>query len=632
MRNVVGSWSAGMGLVGMLCAAHLQAAAGRFADYTIEERVDAPAVREDYIILDVKDKDLREVLSVISRKVGVNIVTDPQVDEKITVTLDRVEWRLALQHIARLTNCRIVEESERLIRFTQPPVINMEFQDADLRIVLDLLAKQSGANIVIASDVKGAVSLSLREVPWEDALQTIVKTAGYTIVEDHLGSAGTKILRVVHPDSLVQQLEATWIQLRYVRPDAAYKAVITNVQNQAMSPFLTEDGKVSAELMEEDREFSLLAALEQILSEHGKIQYDRGTNSLYVKDIKTRVDEIKAIVAQIDKEPPQVHVQVKFVVTTSADLLETGLRFVNTTTGERRGLNAYAQGAPSMMPPVQYLDAMRDANDLPINSFISDKLLYWGGQFPFDLGRWGSPVSGFHALGVLNLQETRLMMEFIKDDDASRVVQQPELTTLDKVPATIFVGESVPFAEQSVSYDQNGNMTVVIKENKRSPVNVGFTLYIVPNVIPNSDDIDLNVIPKISSLVGRSSPLDGFERFVVGQTFIDLPRESTQTVVTSMRVQHGHTALIGGLQTERRTEITTRIPLISSIPILGHIFTYRYQRHVQESVLIMLTPKIMQNTDMLQTVCDRALAEVQKRDHFHQKALKQHGNTPEQKD
>ncbi|MGE4618731.1 MAG: hypothetical protein AAEJ04_02865, partial [Planctomycetota bacterium] len=135
--------------------------------------------RVDLVTIDVREKDLGEVLAQISEQVDVNIVVDPQVDEIVTLSLDAIAWKDALDIIARETNCVVVEVSDRLIRFIQPPAINIEFQDADLAVVLDLLAKQSGANIVIADDVEGKVSLTLRDVPWREALNTIVKTAGY---------------------------------------------------------------------------------------------------------------------------------------------------------------------------------------------------------------------------------------------------------------------------------------------------------------------------------------------------------------------------------------------------------------------------------------------------------------------
>jgi general secretion pathway protein D len=221
-------------------------------------------------------------------------------------------------------------------------------------------------------------------------------------------------------------------------------------------------------------------------------------------------------------------------------------------------------------------------------------------------------------------------MSFIEDDENSRIIQAPELTTLDGRAATIFVGESIPFAEQAVSIDQNGNVTVSLKENDRSPVNVGFTLYLTPHVIPDTDNIDISVIPKISNLVGKSSALEGFDRFVFGDTFIDLPRESAQTVVTSMRVEQGHTAVIGGLQTEVRSDITTRIPIVSSIPILGHLFTYHREQHRVQSILIMITPTIVRNVDQSGEITRAALERLQEVDFFHKKTEEGSGEHAEE--
>ena len=124
----------------------------------------------DLVTIDVRDKDLREVLSQIGDQVKVNIVVDPQVEENVTLTLEAIDWREALDILARETNCVVIEVSDRLIRFTQPPSINIEFQDAELAVVLELLAKQSGANIVISEDVQGKVSLTRAFAPLEQIL------------------------------------------------------------------------------------------------------------------------------------------------------------------------------------------------------------------------------------------------------------------------------------------------------------------------------------------------------------------------------------------------------------------------------------------------------------------------------
>ena len=157
--------------------------------------VPEPAVE---ISLDLTDVDLHQALQALSRRVGVNIVADPDVKEKVTVHLDQVSWRKALDVIARQAKCTIVTESERLIRLTQPPSISMEFQDADITVVLQLLAKQAGVNVIFGSDIQGKVTLNLREVPWMDAFEAVVKTAGYVVVREGNWPSPTS-LRVTRP-------------------------------------------------------------------------------------------------------------------------------------------------------------------------------------------------------------------------------------------------------------------------------------------------------------------------------------------------------------------------------------------------------------------------------------------------
>ncbi len=553
----------------------------------------------DYITVDVRDKDLTEVLSEIGLQVDVNIVVDPNVDEKVTLILDSVNWRKALDVIARHTSCTIVHESDRLIRFTQPPSINIEFQDADIKVVLDLLAKQSGANIIIAEDIQGKVSLTLRNVPWREALDTIVKTAGFVTVEDAHGIS--RIIRVVRPETLKKQLETRIIALRYIRPPEPYVAIISDIDKQA-GAISTDKGEV---------EFTLLTALRKALSEDGEMDFDVKTNSLIVKDVVPRLDEIQAIIDQVDVEPALVQVEVKFISTTSDDILEAGLKFDDPNTPGRDGLRLGAFGTPAQGPV-----SLDNTNSSLVNN---------GGTWPFDIGNWESLGTPFQALGVLDFTQTRLLLSLVQDDENSKIIQQPFLTTMDNYPSTIFVGEEVPFAVQKVQQDQNGNVTVSIDENDRSPVNIGFTLYISPHVIPGTDTIYMNVIPKVSTLVGNTSEIQGFDRFRfsdpggAASTFIDLPRESSQTVVTYLRVESGHTAVIGGLHTERHIEIESKIPLLGDIPGLGYLFKWRKVQKDVEHLLILVTPKVIKSSDVSDEIYERALKEAQRHDYFHTK-------------
>jgi general secretion pathway protein D len=232
----------------------------------------------------------------------------------------------------------------------------------------------------------------------------------------------------------------------------------------------------------------------------------------------------------------------------------------------------------------------------------------------------------FAALGILDFTQLRAVLRLVKEDQNSRLLQEPTLTMVNNRPATIFVGDNVPFAVQKVQQDQNGNITASIDENKRSPIDVGFTLYLIPHWIPETDMVDLTIIPKVSRLSGRTSPaIAGFDRFQFTESgratssIIDLPRVASQTVVTYMRVQNGHTAVIGGLNTERREEIVSRIPLLSSIPVLGNLFTWKRKENKIESLVIMITPHILKSTEQADRIFENAAEENRKRDYFYNK-------------
>ncbi len=569
----------------------------------------------DLVTIDVRDKDLREVLSQIGDQVKVNIVVDPQVEESVTLTLETIDWREALDILARETNCVVVEVSDRLIRFTQPPSINIEFQDAELAVVLELLAKQSGANIVISEDVQGKVSLTLRDVPWREALNTIVKTAGYVVVSEREGVS--EILRIVSPEKLTQQQETRIYQLRYIRPPEQYVAIISDIEKQA--------GSLGTNTSDSEEEFTLLRALRRALSPGGEMDFDVKTNSIIVKDIAPRLDEIAEIIAEIDVEPALVQVEVKFISTANDDILETGLKLDDPNTPDRDGFRLSARGASpaSNFADLSGLGVIPDATTgVPIynGSVVSN-----GGTWPFDIGNMQGIGVPYQALGVLDFTQTQLLISMVKDDENSKIVQQPFLTTLDNYPSTIFVGEEVPFAVQNVQQDQNGNVTVSIDENSRSPVNVGFTLYVSPHVIPGTDMIYMNVIPKVSTLVGNTSDIPGFDRFRFSDpgsgtsAFIDLPRESSQTVVTYLRVRDGQTAVIGGLHTERRVEIESAIPFLSDIPYLGEAFKWRRRQADVNHLLILVTPRIIKSSDVSEEIYQNALREAERWDYFKEK-------------
>ncbi len=538
---------------------------------------------------------LSEILEHVRRDLGINLTASPELEgEKVKLMLVGVPWRKALEAVAERVGGQIVQVSSNWLNIEPMPKVTIKMQDADLALVLDQLATLSGANIVIAPDVKGKVSINLRNVPWRTAFDTIIKTLGYVVVEEDYN-----ILRVVKPETLQAQLETEIFQLKYVRPPDQYKASFpTGGGGSRGHEFVLSGAQAPRGRGVED--FTLLKVLRNVLTPNvGKLEYDYDKNSIVVSDTKPKIKEMEELIAKIDTMPQQVAIGIKFIRTESIDLYEHGIRFNKVDTEEEDGAVVSA-GFP----------AARSAADL-------------GGTYEFDLGHWETIRDGFNAIGIIDFTQTQMMLKMIQSDENSRVVQSPTLLTLDNQEGIIFVGESVPYVKQTATVDQSGNVTVTIEEDSKSPISVGFTLFVTPHVIKDTDEIYLTIIPKTSQLTGTSDKKTGFESFEAGEgaskTRVDLPRTLDQTIVTKMLLKDGNTAVIGGLLTQRRVEKESRIPFFSAIPFIGGLFRWKRQVNKVENLVIFITPKLIKTSEEHLTKTEEQLRTLKRVDYFYYK-------------
>ena len=175
------------------------------------------------LTLRLKDRDLREVVESIRRKTNANIIMEPGIEEPVTIDLQDIHWRLALNLVAEQAGCIVTEGEAGVLRIEKPPRVYFAFEDTDIAKVIDTIAKISGANIVVAPEVKGTISVRLKNIPWRDALDAAVKTLGFVVVEEKRG-----ILRVVPAANIEQDLEYKTIPLRFIRPTSVFMPTITS--------------------------------------------------------------------------------------------------------------------------------------------------------------------------------------------------------------------------------------------------------------------------------------------------------------------------------------------------------------------------------------------------------------------
>ncbi len=546
--------------------------------FVVATNVEAQAPNQGArVSLRVESRQLSEVVDFLRQQSGANIVVVEGGDTPISVDLNDVPWRDALSLAAELAGCVVEQRTAGVLALTKPQRVRFVFNNASITEVIDTIATMSDANIVVAPEVAGTLSLRLNDVPWRDALDVAVKTLGYAIVEDTRG-----ILRVVDPVSLQAQLETRSYQLRFLRPRGSYVPVIN-------SEFIA--GAIRPPTGDAERDFPVIGALRRALSAGGQLNYVAEKNIMIVRDTAQVHAEIADLLDRLDVEPAQVYVDVKFVSTANTDLFDMGIDYGAEGPRATIGLGA-----------------------VPI-------------KLPFDLGSGGWESSllppGFDgaagagnvpSYGTLDFTGVTATLRMLQRDTKSQVVQAPKIIALDGREATIFVGETIRYAEARTEQGQAGGLNLSVQEATGSPVEVGFQLLIVPNIIPGTNSLTMDVIPKETSLTGTGPPglaPPGFDFFSVGAAgalgSISLPRVRSSTIVTSMMLESGQTAVIGGLTTDIDTERISRVPFISRIPVIGELFKHRERNREKRSLMVFITPTIVRSARDTDTLLQREL-------------------------
>ncbi|HEX9641281.1 MAG TPA: secretin N-terminal domain-containing protein, partial [Candidatus Krumholzibacteria bacterium] len=266
--------------------------------------------KDAHVSLRVDGRALSEIAEYLRDQSGSNIVVLEGADEAISLELTDVPWREALDIAAEAAGCVVEERQAGILVVLKPKRVTYETRGTDITEVIDLIAKLGGANIVVAPEVAGTLSLRLTDVPWRDALDVAVKTLGYVVVEENRG-----ILRVVDPVSLQAQMVTRSYQLRYLRPKSIYRP---QIKSEFLQP-VTLNNQQQAQL-DISETFTVLKALRKALSPGGDMDFVESQNVLIVRDTAQVHESLRDMIGRLDIEPAQVFVDVKFVSTFNAEL------------------------------------------------------------------------------------------------------------------------------------------------------------------------------------------------------------------------------------------------------------------------------------------------------------------------
>lgn len=433
----------------------------------------------------------------------------------------------------------------------EPGNVTIDFKDADIGNVLRVLARKSGVNIVAGKDVQGLVSIRLNNVPWEKALNVVLKTYGFVYEQDG------NIIRVTTSQGLKQEELATEVfGLNYARASDAN------------------------------------GSIKDILTDRGKARADDRTNVLVVTDVPTNLYQIRKVIERLDSKTPQVLIESRVIETTLGDADRLGIDwstkvrvagasrpwtfpFTNMSTVGNKLAGYLPDGRGSQQTTGIAPGGTSSGGTTTIQDFPSTT--------PPQAGPFPVVDKNQFTFGTLDFSQFQAVMEFIKSRSDAKILSNPRITTLSNQQARILVGEILAIPK----FERNST-TGVMEITGYTEKEVGIRLEVKPQV-NSADEIVVHLKPEITSLLGYDEITKD----------IRAPRFSSRSAETEVRVKNGYTIAIGGLVRENKIDSIRKVPILGDLPILGAGFRFNDKRVDKTDLIFFITVRIVESGDQL---------------------------------
>ncbi|MGZ3158584.1 MAG: type IV pilus secretin PilQ [Burkholderiaceae bacterium] len=433
----------------------------------------------------------------------------------------------------------IKEEPNKLTQGTQGykgEKLSLNFQSVDVRAVLQVIADFTGLNIITSDTVSGNLTLRLKDVPWDQALDIVMQAKGLDMRKN--GS----VLWIAPKDELLTK-EKLELEQRS--------------QIAELEPVRTETFQLNYQKADDFKK--LLDASgggKSMLSKRGSAVIDPRTNQLFVTDIASKLEDIRKLVQQTDIASRQVLIEARIVEATDSFSKNLGakLGFGVQGTGSTPLYTGSGQQTSSGVPGVSAGSVGGNSVNLPAG------------------GINGNPA-GSVALTLFNAAATRfinLELTALESDGKGKILSSPRVVTANQLKALIEQGTEIPYTTASSS----GATTITFRK-------AVLKLEVTPQITPDGNvvlDVDVN-----KDSVGAPISFGG-------STAISI---DTKHVNTQVLIENGGTVVIGGIYTQNESETETKVPFFGDIPVLGHLFKTTAKVDNKTELLIFLTPKII---------------------------------------
>ena len=426
--------------------------------------------------------------------------------------------------------------------------LSLNFQDIEVRSVLQLIADFTELNLVASDTVGGRITLRLQNVPWDQALDLILKTKG--LDKRQVGN-----VMLVAPADEIAAREKLELE--------------ANKQVEELAPIRTEYVTVNYAKAEEIA--SLLTTESGFLSDRGSVTVDVRTNTLVLQDTANKLDEIRYMLEKLDIPVRQVMIEARIVIANSDASEELGVRWGILQTDYKTFTDANGDTFfDSMIVGSGRGQGVEDN----LESIIEDgELTLSTDTLGLDFGVAGNGASSI-ALGFWDRDTGLIDLELsaLESDGKANIVSTPKVLTADQQTARIASGEEIPYQEATSS----GATSTSFKEAVLS-------LEATPHITPDGRiimDLHINQDTRTDTVLESGVPVI-----------------SKNEIETSVIVDNGQTVVLGGVFTSEDSSATLKTPFLGDLPFIGRLFKKELQNSKKTELLVFITPKVV--TDVL---------------------------------
>lgn len=439
--------------------------------------------------------------------------------------------------------------------------LSMEFQDVEIRTVLDILAQFTEMNIVASDSVAGSITLRLINVPWDQALDIILKSKNLAKREN-----GNVILVAPSAELATQEAQELEAQLaveayeplrtEYIRLSYAKAADVLTLISQGSGGSGGNTGSSTSNRVDDNN---------TLLSNRGTVTIDNRTNTLIIKDVPRSIENIHKLISKIDIPVRQVMIEARIVNASDSFSKEIGVRWGILSNGAANNRGLLVGGSNQTITDLKEFDIQSTTINGQTVSYPKYDISR-PDNLNVDLGV--ANPAGRIAFGLLGISDLMLDLELsaMQADNRGEVISTPKVLTTDKQTARVSSGTQIPYQEAAAS----GASTT-------SFIEAALSLEATPNITPDGKiGLQLNI--------ANGTPI----RSIDGQVAI-----AEDSLSTNVIVEDGQTIVLGGVFKNSSSNGVEKVPFLGDLPYIGQAFRRNTRNNEKQELLIFITTKLI---------------------------------------